>query len=56
LPHRDEAGHERYQNRRWGTLPVGRFTLPAGPQQLTLQLLQPVGVDFKGVVWQRLGE
>lgn len=56
LAHRDERGRERYVNRRWASLPLGRVTLPAGRNTLTLQPLTCPGrqvLELKGVVLQR---
>jgi arylsulfatase A-like enzyme len=53
LPHRDELGHSKYVNRHWGELPVGKFTLPAGPAMLAIEAASKPGtavMDFKGVV------
>jgi len=57
LPHRDAAGRERYQNRQWGSLPAGRFTLPAGKTTLVLQPLTVAAgqvMDLKDVVLERM--
>ena len=55
LPHRDEAGQERFVNRQWGTLPLGRLKLPAGRNTLSIEALSCPGrevLELKGV---RLG-
>lgn len=52
LPHRDEAGKERYQNRAWGTLKLGTLKLKQGPAKLTLEPLSKPGtqvMDLKHV-------
>jgi arylsulfatase A-like enzyme len=52
LPHRDEAGKERYRNREWATLKLGEMTLPKGPATLTLTpVLMPGAsvMDFKQI-------
>jgi arylsulfatase A len=44
LPHRD--GHkDNYIDRTWGTLSVGRISLPAGPQTLTIEALAKPGKE-----------
>ena len=43
LPHRDEDGHQRYRNRQWGALKMGRLALPKGPTTLTLRALNMPG-------------
>ncbi len=56
LPHRDEAGRQRYVNRRWGALPLGRLALPAGRSTLTIQALSCPGeqvLELKGAVLRR---
>lgn len=52
LPHRDEAGKERYRNRQWATLKFGTLKLPKGPARLTLEALSMPGtqvMDLKHV-------
>jgi hypothetical protein len=52
LPHRDEDGHKKYQDRDWATLRLGTFNLPKGPLQLTIEALSKPGgqvMDFKHV-------
>ncbi|MBE2282720.1 MAG: arylsulfatase [Prosthecobacter sp.] len=52
LPHRDEAGKERYRNRAWGTLKLGTLKLKQGPAKLTLEPLSMPGtqvMDLKHV-------
>ncbi len=52
LPHRDEAGKERYRNRKWATLKLGKIKLPPGPARLTLEALSMPGtqvMDLKQV-------
>lgn len=43
LPHRDEAGRERYRNREWGALKLGAMKLPQGPARLVLEPLAMPG-------------
>lgn len=53
LPHRDESGHAKYVNRRWGALRVGRLDLAKGPAQLEIRASSMAGgraLDLKGVV------
>ena len=50
LPHRDERGRARYNNRRWGELELGAMQLPSGRQTLRMHLPSgaPKGqLDFK---------
>jgi arylsulfatase A len=50
LPHRDQKS--RYRNRKWATLDVGTFRLPAGPNTITLQPLTMPGaqvMEFKQI-------
>ncbi len=57
LPHRDEAGKERYRNREWATLKFGTFTLPQGAVRLTLEALSMPGtqvMDLKHVKLNRV--
>lgn len=57
LPHRDEAGRERYRNREWAVLKLGTFTLPQGATRLTLEALSMPGaqaLDFKHVRMNRV--
>lgn len=57
LPHRDEAGRERYRNRRWATIDVGTLRLQAGPVRLELRptkLAGNVALDLKHVRLERL--
>lgn len=56
LPHRDQPGHQRYVNRQWGTLAVGRLNLPAGRSTLSIEALSCPGkqvLELKGLVLQR---
>lgn len=56
LPHRDEAGKERYRNRAWATLQVGTLTLQKGQHKLTLQVLDRPGtqvMDLKHVTLKK---
>jgi arylsulfatase A-like enzyme len=56
LPHRDEAGHAKYVNRNWGSLPVGKFSLSKGNTKLTIEPLSKPGaavIDLKEVVLER---
>lgn len=53
LAHRDEMGRERYANRAWGSLALGRLNLPAGKNTLSIRALSCPGeqvMDFKGLV------
>lgn len=57
LPHRDQAGLQRYVNRQWATLPLGTVTLPAGQTTLRIEAVSCPGkqvLDFKGVVLHRV--
>ncbi len=57
LPTRDAKGRERYQNRVWGTLVVGRLPLAAGRQQITVEVVRMAGaqvMDFKQLRLRRL--
>lgn len=50
LPHRDERGRVRYQNRTWAHLAVGSITLSRGKESLKLRVLAQAGkqvMDFK---------
>lgn len=52
LPHRDEAGKERYRDRQWGLLKVGTLKIPAGRARLTLEPVSMPGgqvMDLKHV-------
>ncbi|MEZ5387444.1 MAG: arylsulfatase [Prosthecobacter sp.] len=52
LPHRDEAGKERYRNREWATLKLGTLNMKRGPARLTLEVLSMPGtqvMDLKHV-------
>jgi arylsulfatase A len=56
LPHRDEAGHEKYVNRNWGSLPVGKFSLAKGKTKLTIEPFSKPGaavMDLKEVVLEK---
>ena len=56
LPHRDEVGHEKYVNREWGELPVGKFPLKRGSARLTIECLSKPGaavMDIKEITLQR---
>lgn len=57
LPHRDDAN--RYRNRDWATLPVGRLHLEAGEKRLVLQAISQPGeqvLDFKHLRLRRLAD
>ncbi|MCB1078791.1 MAG: sulfatase-like hydrolase/transferase [Verrucomicrobiae bacterium] len=57
LPHRDEAGKERYRNREWITVKAGTIALPKGPATLTLEALRMPGsqvMDLKQVRLERV--
>lgn len=57
LPHRDAQGHARYRNRSWGTLPLGKLTLPSGPATLRLTAVSMPGsqvLELKHVRLTRL--
>ncbi|MCL4192786.1 MAG: arylsulfatase [Thermoguttaceae bacterium] len=52
LPHRDQAGHEKYQNRHWATLKLGSMNLPKGPVELSIETISKPGsavMDFKHI-------
>ncbi len=56
LPHRDEIGHQKYQNREWASLPLGRFPLSKGQNTLRLEPVSVAGgevMDLKAVVLER---
>lgn len=56
LPHRDEPGHQKYQNRDWGRLSLGRYSLPSGDVSLKLEPVTIAGgqlMDLKGVELER---
>lgn len=56
LPHRDSKGNERYINRAWETLRIGKIQLPAGPATVAIEAVSmPAGqvMDFKGVLLGR---
>jgi arylsulfatase A len=57
LPTRDAKGRERYQNRVWSTLSLGRLRLEAGRQQLAVEVVRQAGaqvMDFKQLRLRRL--
>jgi arylsulfatase A len=57
LPHRDEEGHQRYVNRAWGSLPLGRVRFAAGPCRLTIEAASKAGeqvMDFKEIVLRKV--
>jgi hypothetical protein len=59
LPHRDNRSHERYVNRRWGALLLGRLKLPAGRQRLTVEVVSLPGdqaLELKGVTLKYLDD
>jgi hypothetical protein len=56
LPHRDQTGREKYVNRQWGSLPLGRLALPVGRNTITIQALTRPGqqvLELKEVVLRR---
>ncbi|MEX2176829.1 MAG: arylsulfatase [Pirellulaceae bacterium] len=56
LPHRDQAGHAKYQSRQWSKLPIGAVKLEAGRAKLAIQATSIPGnqaLDLKGVVLER---
>lgn len=56
LPHRSSDKDRYYVNRRWGVLPVGTLTLPAGPSKLMIEVVQQSGtqaLELKGVTLNR---
>ena len=56
LPHRDQAGKQRYRNRTWSVLNVGDVQLPKGRLLLRLQPLSLAGdsvMDLKHVRLER---
>jgi len=58
LPHRDEASNERYRNREWGILKVGKLDLPEGVTKITIRadsISNGAVIDFKHLALQKSG-
>lgn len=52
LPHRDQEGHEKYQNRHWATLKLGNMNLSKGSAELSIETISKPGssvMDFKHI-------